>query len=145
MESLGDALDLVKSQDGSHVQDDSRVGETLDQRSHEVARPICNRNLYIDIASPASDSKGLRLHAFDVVSEDFQRDRAVGDGAKQLTAEGLVIDDAGLTHQSRIGGKSSYPGIGVERHDAAKVGSVAEEFDAKAFDSRQGLQRRSRL
>ena len=79
------------------------------------------------------------LHAFDVVGEDLERDRAVGNSAKQLAAKGFVVEDAGLAHQGGVGGESLDPGIGVKCDDAFEVGAVAEEFDSEVLNFRQGL------
>ena len=80
---------------------------SCDEPAHQVeARApvgVGDRDLHVDVVAPGRDLARLALHLVEVVGEDLERDRPVGDDLEHLAGERLVVVDARLAHQRRVG------------------------------------------
>ena len=74
----------------------------------------------------------------EIVGEDLERDRPVGDRGQHLAREGLVVGDAGLSHQRRIGGEPLDQRVSRHLDDAVVVGTVGENLDLEIGDPAHG-------
>ena len=74
------------------------------------------------------------LHGREIVREHLERDRQVGHGLQHIEGESLVIGDAGLPHQRRIGGEALDQRVLRRFANAFDVGAIGENLDLQLID-----------
>src|SRR5262249_42930936 len=122
-------LHLLDSHDRGDIDDDAGIGERRDHRPGEGAFGGGDRDFHVHVRRPGSDDAALRDHLVEIVGEHFKRDRTVRYRFDQFAGEGLVIVDAGLTHQGRVGGETLDQRVLVQRQNAVQVGAIGENLD----------------
>ena len=131
IQGLADTADLIEREDGGDVQLHALFAKLLDQRQSRFRARVGDRNLHVHVPAPGCDLERLTLHLGKFVGEDLEGNRLGGDALENLLRERLVVADAGLAHQRRVGRHALDERIGVEAEDAGLVGAVGKEFDAE--------------
>jgi hypothetical protein len=136
VEGGGDTGDLLEGEDRGDVEFYAVLPEFLDQRKAGVAARIGDRNLGVNIGGPPIDFEGLAFHRNKIVGENLQRDRLGGHRVENILGKGLVVPDASLPHQGRIGRETLYVGLTVQIEDTSFVGAVSIELDLEVVEGR---------
>ncbi len=92
---------LLERHDGRDVHLDAGVRQTVDEVVRWHAPGVGDRDLHVDVRAPGRDLARLPLHLVELVGEDLERDRPIGNGREDLLGEAPVVGDAGLPHQRR--------------------------------------------
>ena len=119
---------MLDSEECRHIHSRARLDEPLEQDVSAFTFGVGDGDLDVDIGTPCHDLQRLAFHLAEVVRENLERDRPVGYDLEDLTRERLVINDAGLSHQRRVGGEPRDTGVGGEPFDAGAVGAIGEDL-----------------
>ena len=87
--------------------------------------------LTLTLGAQVAMRRAWSLHLGEVVGEHFERDGAIGHDLEDLVGEGLVVLDAGLAHERRIGGETRDARVGGEPFDAGAVSAIGEDLDLR--------------
>ena len=121
---------LFKGQDGGDVQLYALMREVVHQWQAAVALGVGDGDLDVDVGSPRGDLQRLAAHIVEVVREDLEGDRQVGDDLDQLAGEGFIVGHMRAMHQGGVGGETGHPALGLESRELLEAGAIAEQLDA---------------
>ncbi len=131
VERVGHALHLCAREQGGDVELDPVRRQFLDQRQRGLAPGVRDGNLDVNVLLPVADFQRLPAHLGELVGEHLEGDRLVRDDFEHALGERLVVGDADLFHQGRVGGQPLDVRLSVEVDDALAVRAVGENFDGE--------------
>jgi hypothetical protein len=103
------------------------------------------RDLDPNVFPPSRDFTCLPCHLGKVVGENLEGDRAVRDLLQNLAGETLIIADAGLAHQCRIGRKALDIRLGIHFEHTRLLRPIGEDGDLQVADRFHVISRSSLL
>ena len=124
---------LVERQQRRYIQLDAGVRQPVNEVERGLAAGVGNGNLHIHVRAPGGDFAGLALHIRKFVGEHLERDRPIRDGAQDVPRKGLVVDDASLAHQRRIGGEALDQRISIPLQHGCLIRAIREDLHAQLF------------
>ena len=132
-ETARDPFDLRHGEQRGDVHLGAMSDEALQEDVGPLSLCVRDRDLDVDIGSPARDLECLTLHLDDVVGEDFEGDGSIGDNLEYLSGERLIVVDAGLAHERGIRGEARDHRVTSEAFNARAIGAVSEDLYVHAL------------
>ena len=87
---------------------------------------VGDRNFHVDIFTPSGNDAGLLRHFVELVGEDFEGNRPVGNGCQNLAGERTIVGEAGLAHERGIRRESFDDRIGIKPQHTGLVRAVGK-------------------
>ena len=128
---LAHFLYLLQSHYGRNVQFYTPLRKPANERGRWASKCVGNRNLDVNVCTPACDFERLLFHLAKLIGEHFKGDGAIRNACQNLPRKGLIIANTRLPHQRRIGRESRNQRIPIQSKHLAWICAIGKDLHSE--------------